>query len=349
MNKKLLEGIRPLLWRLGIDHGFSASSAKASGFKTKHKKMYQITISGAKSSRFFLEKIQDIAGKFKRGKINKAKSIYKVTAKKVKKIKKLPPKKRVVYDIEVEDTHNFICNGIVCHNSTTLLHLVRKSFFGEVPMPVIHIDTSFKFPEIYEFRDKYAKEWNLKLIIAKNERALSEGVSPERGKFECCTKLKTEALKQAIVKYGMKALLLGIRRDEHGIRAKERYFSPRDSSFRWNYQNQPPELWEQYNKIKESDEMHFRIHPLLHWKEIDIWRYIKRENLPIVGLYFSKNGFRYRSIGCKPCCNPIPSNASNVDEIIAELETTKTAERAGRAQDKEQAYIMQKLRTLGYM
>jgi len=233
-------------------------------------------------------------------------------------------------------------------DSTTLLWLTRKAFFGKVPFPVIHIDTGFQFKEIYEFREKYAKEWKLNLIIAKNEKALKEGVNPKRGKLECCGKLKTEALKIVLEKYKFKALLLAIRRDEHGIRAKERYFSPRDENFKWDYENQPLEIWDQYKKEIKAGE-HIRVHPLLHWREIDIWRYIKKENIPVVSLYFAKNGKRYRSIGCETCSSPVPSNAKNLDEIIKELETTKISERAGRAQDKERAYIMQKLRSLGYM
>lgn len=232
-------------------------------------------------------------------------------------------------------------------DSTTLLWLCRKAFFDKIPFPIIHIDTSYKFKEIYEFRDKYTKELNLQLIISKNEAAIKSGMGPEN-KLACCTALKTEALKNTIEKNGFKALLLGIRRDEHGIRAKERVFSPRDQDFKWNYKDQPPELWDQY-KSKQSDEQHIRVHPLLHWTEMDIWNYIKRENIPATELYFAKNGKRYRSIGCKCCCNPIDSNADNVDKIIEELKQNKTSEREGRAQDKESAYIMQKLRSLGYM
>lgn len=233
-------------------------------------------------------------------------------------------------------------------DSTTLLWLIRKSFFGNIPFPIMHIDTGYKFKEIYDFRDKYAKEWNLNLIIAKNEEAIAKGISPDKGKFECCTELKTNALKKAIDKYNFKALYLAIRRDEHGIRAKERFFSPRDESFEWNYKEQPPELWDQY-KTTTSEKQHLRIHPLLGWREIDVWEYIKRENIPIVSLYFAKNGKRYRSIGCETCCNPIDSQADTIEKIINELKTSKISERSGRAQDKEQAYMMQKLRSLGYM
>jgi sulfate adenylyltransferase subunit 2 len=202
---------------------------------------------------------------------------------------------------------------------------------------------------MYKFRDEYVRKWGLNLIIARNDEKIKSGMGPTKGsKLDCCSELKTNALKLTIAKYGFKALLLGIRRDEHGIRAKERYFSPRDGNFKWHYEDQPAELWDQY-KSTIQDDNHFRIHPLLHMTELDIWKYIKREAIPITELYFSKNGKRYRSIGCVPCCSPIESEAKNIDDIIGELERTRTSERAGRAQDKEDAYTMQKLRSLGYM
>ncbi|MEW6170796.1 MAG: sulfate adenylyltransferase subunit CysD [Candidatus Omnitrophota bacterium] len=233
-------------------------------------------------------------------------------------------------------------------DSTTLLWLIRKAFYGQIPFPVLHLDTSYKFKEIYEFRDKFAKVWNLNLIVHKNESALGKGISPNTGKLQCCTELKTNALKEAIEKYKFRALYLGIRRDEHGIRAKERFFSPRDEDFEWNYKDQPPELWDQY-KAKAMDEEHLRIHPLLGWTELDIWEYIKKENIPIVELYLAKNGKRFRSIGCETCCNPVDSRADSISKIVEELKTSKVSERSGRAQDKESAYMMQKLRSLGYM
>ena len=233
-------------------------------------------------------------------------------------------------------------------DSTTLLWLLKKAFFGKIPFPVVHIDTTYKFKEIYDFRDKYSKEWDFNLIVAKNEEALKKEIGPDKGKFQCCNELKTNALKKAIDKYAFKALYLAIRRDEHGIRAKERIFSPRDEDFEWDYKNQPPELWDQY-KSKAKEEEHIRVHPLLGWREIDIWEYIKRENIPITSLYLAKDGKRYRSIGCECCCNPIESRADTIERVVEELKTTKISERSGRAQDKESAYMMQKLRSLGYM
>ncbi|MFC1479299.1 sulfate adenylyltransferase subunit CysD [Planctomycetota bacterium] len=234
-------------------------------------------------------------------------------------------------------------------DSTALLWMCRKAFYGQIPFPVIHIDTSYKFSEIYEFRDTYAKEWNLDLRIARNEEALEKGMGPEKGtKIECCSSLKTQALKDFLADQDLDGILLAIRRDEHGIRAKERVFSPRDEEFKWDYRNQPPELWDQF-KGTSSGQDHLRIHPVLHMTELDIWNYIKQENIPMVSLYFAKDGKRYRSIGCETCCEPVDSQADTIDKIIEEIKTTDISERAGRAQDKEDAYTMQKLRSLGYM
>ncbi|MCK4891253.1 MAG: sulfate adenylyltransferase subunit 2 [Candidatus Pacebacteria bacterium] len=234
-------------------------------------------------------------------------------------------------------------------DSTTLLWMIRKAFFGKIPFPVMHLDTGYKFKEIYEFRDKYAKKWGLDLIVEKNQEAFNnKNIGPKIDRLECCTELKTNNLKNAIEKYKFKALYLAIRRDEHGIRAKERVVSPRDKDFIWDYKNQPPEIWDQY-KTETKEKEHLRIHPLLDWTELDVWQYVRKENIPIVSLYLSKNGKRYRSIGCETCCNPIDSNACNLNDIIEELKTTKVSERSGRAQDKESDYMMQKLRSLGYM
>lgn len=235
-------------------------------------------------------------------------------------------------------------------DSNALLWLCRKAFLGKISFSVIHIDTGFKFSQMYKFRDKIVKKWNINLIIAKNIPAKKEGVSPEKsGRLQCCTKLKTEALKQCLKEYNFDAIFLAIRRDEHGIRAKERYFSPRDKQFRWDYKNQPPEVWNLFKGVFKNSTHHYRIHPLLHWSELDIWEYTKQERIPVNPLYFSRHGKRYRSLGCMPCTIPIESKASNIDEIIKELKMTSTSERAGRAQDKEKEYMMQNLRSLGYM
>jgi sulfate adenylyltransferase subunit 2 len=238
-------------------------------------------------------------------------------------------------------------------DSSCLLHLARKAFYGKLPFPVVHIDTSYKFPEMIQWRNDYAKKWGLDLVVGQNKKALDEGMNHRVGKLDCCNALKTQALKDVIAEKKYRAIMLGIRRDEHGIRAKERVFSPRNSDFVWDYKNQPPELWNQF-KAKAEEQEHIRVHPLLHWTEIDIWRYIERENIPIIDLYFAKQrtageSTRFRSIGCQTCCGPVFSEASNIPEILDELETTNSGEREGRAQDKEEVNAMQKLRSLGYM
>lgn len=235
-------------------------------------------------------------------------------------------------------------------DSTVMLWLVRKAFFGRAPFPMVHIDTTFKIPEMIKFRDEKAREWGLNLMISKNEKALSEGMNHTVGRLECCTALKTEALKEFLKQNPFQAILVAIRRDEEGTRAKERYFSPRDESFKWDFVEQPPELWDQYNTDFPAD-VHVRVHPLLHWSELDIWNYIKRENIPSLDLYFAKPGdpTRYRSVGCGPCTKNIDSDADTLDKVIAELQNTKTGERAGRAQDQADTYAMQKLRVKGYM
>lgn len=234
-------------------------------------------------------------------------------------------------------------------DSTTLLWLCRKAFQGTLPFPAMHIDTTYKFPEMYEYRDYWAKEWGLNLIIERNTEALERGVGySTHDAFTCCHELKTVALQKAIQKHNFDALFVGIRRDEHNIRAKERAFSKRDSNFTWDYKNQSVEMWDHHNTTV-TEGNHMRVHPLLEWTELDIWRYIQRENIPINELYYAKNGRRFRSLGCVPITVSIESEADTIDKIVDEISVTKTAERAGRAQDKEKAFIMQKLRSLGYM
>jgi len=233
-------------------------------------------------------------------------------------------------------------------DSTVMLWLTRKAFLGDCHIPLIHVDTTYKIPEMIAYRDRFTKEWGLELIVGRNDEAIKSGMHPSRGRLECCGALKTTALQRVIQDHGFQAIMLGIRRDEEGTRAKERYFSPRNRDFEWNFKDQPPELWSQFQTDYPPD-VHVRVHPLLQWTELDVWRYIEREGIPVVDLYFAKGGRRYRSLGCAPCTGSIASDASTVQEIIRELETTSTSERAGRAQDQADTYAMQKLRTKGYM
>lgn len=227
-------------------------------------------------------------------------------------------------------------------DSTAMLALARKAFLGKIPFPVIHIDNGIDFPESYKFRDDLAKKWNMKLIVVKSD------IKEEMSGFSCCGANKTVALKKVMKEHGFDSLIVSIRRDEHGIRAKERVFSPRDKDFKWDYKNQPAELWNNYAS-KLDGTSHLRVHPLLDFAEIDIWNYTKREKVPTNPLYFAKEGFRYRSLGCTHCTVPFKSNADTIDKILEELRGTKLEERSGRQQDKEREFIMQKLRSLGYM
>ncbi len=233
-------------------------------------------------------------------------------------------------------------------DSNAMLWLARKAFFGHVPFPCIHIDTSFKLPEMIAFRDRVSRDWGVELIVGQNKAALDAGMNHEKGRVVCCTALKTDGLKAVIEQHKFQGIFAGIRRDEEGTRAKERVFSPRGLAAEWDYRDQPPEFWDQF-KTEFPPGTHVRIHPLLHWTELDIWRYIRREGIPVVDLYFSKGGRRYRSLGCAPCTGSVASTASTLDEIIAELESTKISERSGRAQDKEAEDAFERLRVGGYM
>jgi sulfate adenylyltransferase subunit 2 len=260
-------------------------------------------------------------------------------------------------------------------DSTVLLWLVRKAFFGHVPFPLIHIDTHFKIPEMIEYRNRLAREWKLKLIVGSNEEALKNKTTFPDGKIDrvaCCKLLKTQALKDTLSGKGKRYLfdhksgkfvtdqdheaftgiIAGIRADEEGSRSKERYFSPRNQESLWNVGDQPPEFWNQF-KTEFAPGTHVRIHPLLDWTELNIWEYIQREKIPTVSLYYNKgDGKRYRSLGCYPCTSPVESDARNVEEIIAELKTGKfknIAERSGRAQDQDDGGGLETLRRGGYM
>jgi sulfate adenylyltransferase subunit 2 len=237
-------------------------------------------------------------------------------------------------------------------DSTVLLWLARKAFFGHVPFPLVHVDTTYKIPSMIEYRDNLVRQWNLKLVVGKNDAVLQSGVTFPQGKatrVECCGKLKKDALKRVLDEHQFTGVIVGVRRDEEPTRAKERYFSPRDKNMEWNVEDQPPELWDQFKTDFEKGT-HVRIHPLLHWTEVNIWEYIEREHIPVIPLYFANgSGERFRSIGCYPCTFPIPSKAHTVREIIDELRATKVPERAGRAQDSESEDAFEKLRRDGYM
>jgi sulfate adenylyltransferase subunit 2 len=237
-------------------------------------------------------------------------------------------------------------------DSSVLLWLARKAFLGNVPFPCVHVDTSYKIPEMIAFRDRLAKEWGLDLVVGQNKKVLEEGRTFPNGKatrVECCGMLKKDQLQATLHEKGYKAVFVGIRRDEEGTRAKERYFSPRDKNFEWDFKDQPPELWDQF-KTDFAPDTHIRIHPLLHWTEINIWEYIQQEGIPIVDLYYAnKDGQRYRSLGCAPCTGMVESKASTIPEIIEELRNTKVAERSTRAQDAESESAFEQLRAQGYM
>jgi sulfate adenylyltransferase subunit 2 len=260
-------------------------------------------------------------------------------------------------------------------DSTVLLWLARRAFFGHVPFPLVHIDTSFKIPEMIAYRDRLAAEWKLDLVYGENREALDAKQTFPDGKVDrttCCRLLKTEALKRTLSGEGPRyrfdhaarryvrdenpvpftGVIVGVRSDEEGSRSKERVFSPRTRAGDWDVGDQPPELWDQY-KLDVRPGTHVRVHPLLDWTELDIWEYIARERIPTVSLYYDQgDGRRYRSLGCAPCTAPIDSTASCPSEIVVELRTGKlarVAERAGRAQDTDDSAGLESLRREGYM
>ena len=260
-------------------------------------------------------------------------------------------------------------------DSTVLLWLARKAFFGHVPFPLMHIDTSFKIPEMIEFRDRVARELRLDLIVGQNREAIAKKQTFPDGaltRVACCRALKSEALKHTLSgewprrrmdhaqgRYveeknpeSFSGVIVGARSDEEGSRSKERYFSARDRQSEWDVSDQPPELWKQY-KTDFATGTHVRVHPLHDWTELNIWEYIHRENIPTIPLYFDRgSGQRYRSLGCMPCTGPVESTAKNAADIIEELRSGKfsdIAERSGRAQDQEDCGGLETLRRGGYM
>ena len=267
-------------------------------------------------------------------------------------------------------------------DSAVMLHLARKAFFpGKLPFPVMHVDTRWKFQEMYSFREKMVKEYGLDLITHVNPDGVAQDMNPfTYGSAKHTDVMKTEGLKQALDKYGFDAAFGGARRDEEKSRAKERVYSFRDSKHRWDPKNQRPELWNVYNgKVKKGESI--RVFPLSNWTELDIWQYIYLEQIPIVPLYFAaerevieKNGtlimidderilehlsdeekaritkkmVRFRTLGCYPLTGAVESTATTLPEIIQEMLLTRTSERQGRVIDHDQAGSMEEKKRQGY-
>ncbi len=262
-------------------------------------------------------------------------------------------------------------------DSAVMVHLARKAFHpSPPPFPLLHVDTTWKFRAMYEMRDRMARESGMELIVYQNPEALARGINPfDHGSLH--TDLwKTEGLKQALVKYDFDAAFGGARRDEEKSRAKERIFSFRSASQRWDPKNQRPELWNLYNARKAKGES-IRVFPLSNWTELDVWQYIHLENIAIVPLYFSalrptveRNGLllmvdderfrlqpgerpvarsiRFRTLGCYPLTGAVESTAVTLPQIIQEMLLTTTSERQGRAIDHDQAASMEKKKQEGY-
>ncbi|MEM1348357.1 MAG: sulfate adenylyltransferase subunit CysD [Myxococcota bacterium] len=237
-------------------------------------------------------------------------------------------------------------------DSSVLLWLARKAFFGHIPFPLVHVDTDYKMPMMTEFRDALCAQWGFELVVGQNKQVLAEGRTFPLGAVDrvtCCSLLKRDAMQSVIEERGYESVILGIRRDEEGTRAKERVFSPRNKKNEWDVKDQPPELWDQF-KTDFEPGTHLRIHPLLHWTEENIWEYVDRERIPVVPLYFATGeGMRYRSLGCAPCTSGVASTAATVPEILAELRDTNISERSTRAQDQEAEDAFERLRASGYM
>lgn len=263
-------------------------------------------------------------------------------------------------------------------DSSVMLHLARKAFApGTPPFPLLHVDTTWKFKEMIQFRDQVAKDLGMKLLVHVNEDGQAENINPfDHGSAKYTDVMKTASLKQALDKYGFDAAFGGARRDEEKSRAKERVYSFRDKYHRWDPKNQRPELWNLYNsRINKSESI--RVFPLSNWTELDIWQYIYLEQIPIVPLYLSalrpvvkRDGMlvmvddermplaegeipelksvRFRTLGCYPLTGAIESKAQTLPEVIQEMLLTKTSERSGRAIDRDQSGSMEKKKREGY-
>ena len=262
-------------------------------------------------------------------------------------------------------------------DSAVMLHLAKKAFYpSPPPFPLLHVDTTWKFQEMYKLRNKAAKDAGMELLVYQNQEAIDRGINPfDHGSLHT-DMWKTEGLKQALDKYGFDLAFGGARRDEEKSRAKERVFSFRSKNHGWDPKNQRPELWSLFNTRKAKGES-IRVFPLSNWTELDIWQYIYLESIEIVPLYFAQprptverdgmllmvdddrfrlnpgetpvqRSIRFRTLGCYPLTGAIESNAQTLPEIIQEMLLTTTSERQGRAIDKDTAASMEKKKQEGY-
>ncbi len=263
-------------------------------------------------------------------------------------------------------------------DSAVMALLARKAFYPSLPpFPLLHVDTTWKFREMIEFRDRIAKDIDFELLVHRNEEGVKQNINPfTHGSALYTDVMKTEALKQALDKYGFDAAFGGARRDEEKSRAKERIFSFRTENHRWNPKSQRPELWNIYNtRIKKGESI--RVFPISNWTELDVWKYIYLEGIPIVPLYFAAKrpvvkrdgvlimvdddrmpldaeekpelrSVRFRTLGCYPLTGAVESEATTLPEIIQEMLLTRTSERQGRVIDSDQAGSMEKKKQEGY-
>ncbi|OZC34919.1 sulfate adenylyltransferase small subunit [Marinobacter vinifirmus] len=299
-----------------------------------------------------------------------------------------PPKKTHLKQLEAESIHiirevaaefdNPVMLYSIGKDSAVMLHLAMKAFApGKPPFPLMHVDTTWKFREMITFRDKMAEKLGMKLIVHTNQEGVEQGIGPfTHGSAKHTDVMKTQALKQALDKYGFDAAFGGARRDEEKSRAKERVYSFRDKFHRWDPKNQRPELWSLYNgKVNKGESI--RVFPLSNWTELDIWQYIYLENIDIVPLYYAaerpvveRGGtlimvdddrmplepgetpemkmVRFRTLGCYPLTGAVESEAATLPEIIQEMLLTTTSERQGRVIDHDGAASMEQKKREGY-
>lgn len=256
-------------------------------------------------------------------------------------------------------------------DSVTLFHLAKKAFAPlAVPFSLLHIDTGYKFPEMYEFRDRFCKENQCELLIYKNTSAEAVSMGPHQGLGACCGLLKTQALLKALEHFQFKTAIGGARRDEEISRSKEKFYSLRGPQGSWDVEQQPPEFFRNFNGQLQEEES-LRVFPLSNWTEIDVWRYIQKEDIEVVSLYFAKerpviphgSGWvmagqeskneklvsgRFRSLGCLPCTGMVPSKACTIEGIINELSVNRGSERSQRLIDHTSDYAMEEKKAKGY-